>query len=103
MQKHSQKQTLSWHQNSVKGHGNSLSYMCAATNKATTAVLKAVSSLCEIRNTDGLDRDEGETASHHIKYLEYVNSNTCICQIGVTLEDILRLWQFLFLFDSCWI
>lgn len=107
-QKHSQKQTPSWQHYSVKGQGNSLSSMCTATNKPPLLRSRHFSSLCEIHNTDGLDWDQGETASITLKYLEYVNSNTWICQIstfttfkGVTLEAWLAFCACGWIFPFC--
>lgn len=52
---------------SVKGQGSSLSYMCAqqqTSHHHRCAQGSLHRSDCEIHNTDGLDWDQGETASH---------------------------------------
>lgn len=61
----SQKQTSSWHHYSVKGQGNSLAYMCTATNQPPLLCSRQFSSLCEVRHTERLA--SSRNCFHHIK------------------------------------
>lgn len=100
-EKHSQKPTPSWHRCNVKGHGNSLSQKCTAANKPPLWCWRQFSSLCEIHNTDGLEWDQGETASHRIKISEICNSSTWICQISIFTTCEGAIFQAWFAFCAC--